>query len=201
MPFISYAQNMEDVMLYRALRDVQHGFYVDVGANSPDQHSVTRALYEQGWRGINIEPMPAFHEQLVAARPGDINLAIAVGDRSGIVKFHDIPGSGLSTVDQEVARPHRLSGYRDHRAAGAGRNAGPVFRPRASTCPFSQDRRGRAWERRAARPLPQDVRPWIIVIEATAPHSQDDTHLEWDPLLTGRGYIRLFRWIEPILHR
>ncbi len=26
MPFISYAQNLEDVVLYRALRDVKHGF-------------------------------------------------------------------------------------------------------------------------------------------------------------------------------
>jgi len=80
MPFISYAQNLEDVMHYRALRDVKRGFYVDVGANSPDQHSVTRTLYERGWRGINIEPATGFHEQLVAARPDDINLAVAVGD-------------------------------------------------------------------------------------------------------------------------
>ena len=35
MPFISFAQNLEDVVLYRALSDVTHGFYVDVGANSP----------------------------------------------------------------------------------------------------------------------------------------------------------------------
>lgn len=111
MPFISYAQNLEDVMLYRALRDVKRGFYVDVGANSPDQHSVTRALYERGWRGINIEPVAAFHEQLVASRPDDINLAIAVGDRSGMMTFYDIPDTGLSTLDAEVARQHRLSGY------------------------------------------------------------------------------------------
>ena len=32
MSFISYAQNLEDVILYRSLRDVERGFYVDVGA-------------------------------------------------------------------------------------------------------------------------------------------------------------------------
>jgi hypothetical protein len=32
MSFISYAQNHEDVMLYRALREVKEGFYIDVGA-------------------------------------------------------------------------------------------------------------------------------------------------------------------------
>ena len=55
MPFLSYAQNMEDVMLHRALREVKQGFYVDVGANSPDLQSVTKAFYQAGWRGINIE--------------------------------------------------------------------------------------------------------------------------------------------------
>src|SRR5687767_2416808 len=99
MTFISYAQNCEDVMLYRALREVEHGFYVDVGANSPEVDSVTRAFYERGWRGINIEPMTVCHEQLAAARPRDINLPIALGETSGAICFHDIPGTGLSTID------------------------------------------------------------------------------------------------------
>jgi hypothetical protein len=33
--FTSYAQNFEDVMLRRALKNVVHGFYVDVGAQDP----------------------------------------------------------------------------------------------------------------------------------------------------------------------
>ena len=41
MSFISHAQNFEDVMLWRALKHIEHGFYVDVGANDPDVHSVT----------------------------------------------------------------------------------------------------------------------------------------------------------------
>ena len=34
-PFESSAQNFEDVMLYRALGDVETGFYIDVGAQDP----------------------------------------------------------------------------------------------------------------------------------------------------------------------
>jgi len=189
MPFISYAQNLEDVMLYRALRDVQRGFYVDVGANSPDQHSVTRALYERGWRGINIEPVPAFHEQLVAARPGDINLAIAVGDRTGVVNFHDIPDTGLSTVDQEVARQHRLSGYRIIERQVPVETLDHVFETQGVELVHFLKIDVEGHESAVLRGLSlKDVRPWIIVIEATAPLSQDGTHLEWDPLLTGRGY-------------
>jgi hypothetical protein len=47
MTFISYAQNYEDVVLHRALSDVQRGFYVDVGAQDPIADSVTRAFYER----------------------------------------------------------------------------------------------------------------------------------------------------------
>ena len=41
MTFVSYAQNYEDVVLWRALRDVEGGFYVDVGAADPTE---TRSL-------------------------------------------------------------------------------------------------------------------------------------------------------------
>jgi hypothetical protein len=55
--FVSYAQNFEDVMLWRALRSLESGFYIDVGANDPTIDSVTKAFYASRWHGINIEPM------------------------------------------------------------------------------------------------------------------------------------------------
>ena len=38
----SWAQNLEDVMLARALQDVAQGFYVDVGAYDPYVDACTR---------------------------------------------------------------------------------------------------------------------------------------------------------------
>jgi hypothetical protein len=67
MRFISYAQNNEDVLLWRALGHVQDGFYIDVGASDPVEHSVTRAFYDAGWRGINIEPLPAHIEAFASS--------------------------------------------------------------------------------------------------------------------------------------
>ena len=55
-----YAQTHEDVLLWRALHNVQHGFYIDIGAHDPTALSVTRAFYEHGWRGINVEPDPQY---------------------------------------------------------------------------------------------------------------------------------------------
>ncbi|HTD03693.1 FkbM family methyltransferase, partial [Undibacterium sp.] len=91
MTFISYAQNFEDVMLWRALKHVPNGFYIDVGANDPEIDSVTLAFYQRGWRGLNIEPMRQYHQRLLAQRPEDINLPVAVSDRAGQMHFYDVP--------------------------------------------------------------------------------------------------------------
>ena len=64
MSIVSYAQNFEDVMLHRALKNIDQGFYIDVGANDPEIDSVTKAFYDMGWRGINIEPVAEWFEKL-----------------------------------------------------------------------------------------------------------------------------------------
>jgi FkbM family methyltransferase len=103
MTFISYAQNFEDITLWRALRFFPQGFYIDVGANDPSADSVTKAFYDRGWSGINIEPSPEYHARLNSARPRDINLPIAISDEPGELIFFDAGMSGRSTVDTEVA--------------------------------------------------------------------------------------------------
>jgi FkbM family methyltransferase len=189
MPFLSYAQNMEDVMLHRALREVKHGFYVDVGANSPDLQSVTKAFYQDGWRGINIEPMAVFHEQLMTARPHDINLGIAVGDRSGMVKFYDMPGSELSTADPETANRHRQAGREIVERQVPVETLDAIFRAHAVDQIHFLKIDVEGWEAHVLRGLSlKTIRPWIIVVEATVAQTQIHNHQEWDPLLTGRGY-------------
>ena len=42
---ITYAQDKEDVILASILKGVMEGFYVDVGANSPDIYSETKLFY------------------------------------------------------------------------------------------------------------------------------------------------------------
>ncbi len=69
MTFLSYAPNCEDVVLWRCLKDVGAGFYLDWDAFDPG--TVTRALHARTWRGVSIV---ATHEQAVAlagARPDD----------------------------------------------------------------------------------------------------------------------------------
>jgi len=64
----SYAQNFEDVILWRALKHVERGCYVDIGAWDPVIDSVSLAFYEQGWRGLHVEPEPSAAARLRQAR-------------------------------------------------------------------------------------------------------------------------------------
>ena len=109
---VSYAQNHEDILLRRAFGAGHAGFYVDAGANDPVFHSVTKLLYENGWRGINIEPTPVLHDRLVADRPRDINLNVGVSDVEGTLTFFEVapPLHGWSTFLPEIAETYRQQG-------------------------------------------------------------------------------------------
>src|SRR5690348_6483959 len=85
---ISFAQNHEDVLLRRLFPDSTDGFYIDVGANHPVYHSVTKHFYDRGWRGINIEPVPTVFEELRAQRDRDLNLCVGVSNREGSLTFY-----------------------------------------------------------------------------------------------------------------
>lgn len=103
-PLVSYSQNREDLILHVILSNVKKGFYVDVGANYPEQDSVTKFFYDRGWRGINIEPIPELYQLLKAARPRDLNLNIGVSDKSGILKLRQYSNglNGWSTFSNEI---------------------------------------------------------------------------------------------------
>ena len=100
MKFISYAQELEDLILYDFFKNVKNGFYIDVGANDPWNLSVTKSLYENGFHGINIEPLDNEYKELVIDRPRDINLRIGLGDIEGELELYNM-GSG-STFSQDV---------------------------------------------------------------------------------------------------
>ncbi len=109
--FISYSANHEDVLLNRLFGTKQTGFYIDVGAAHPLFENDTKALYDRGWSGINIEPNKSFFEILAAERPRDTNLNIAVSDSDGQSRFFEVKGTGLSTCDPEEAARARAKGF------------------------------------------------------------------------------------------
>jgi hypothetical protein len=81
-PFVSYSGNHGDVLLHRLFGARDSGFFVDVGAGHPMLGNATKALSDRGWTGIDIEPQPDLHRELVGQRPRDRVLAELSGLRA-----------------------------------------------------------------------------------------------------------------------
>src|SRR5262245_29349828 len=190
MSLVSYAQNFEDVMLWRALKHIEKGFYVDVGAQHPVVDSVSKAFYEHGWRGIHIEPVPQYAELLRKDRPDETVLQVALADIDGTLELNVIPDTGLSTCDDAYAQLHQLArNYEHHRIQvpvltlkSALRSLGDkeVHWLKIDVEGF-EEKVLKGWDSRT-------VRPWIIVVEATIPGSPETNYASWDPILTSANY-------------
>lgn len=202
MKLISYAQNQEDIVLHRALRGVEKGFYIDVGAQHPIVDSVTKLFYMRGWSGINIDPVPQWFELLKSDRPHDINLRLAAGSATGRKKFYAIANTGLSTDDAELAEQHAEIGYRAEELDVQIRTLDDIcdeYNVQAAHF-LKIDVEGA--EAEVIRGFAFDkVRPWIILVEAVAPVAMSEgsdmqvavqTHAEWEPLLLAHGYRHVY---------
>jgi FkbM family methyltransferase len=196
MTFISYAQNSEDVLLWRALGHVKDGFYIDVGASDPVEHSVTKAFYDAGWHGINLEPLPAHAAAFAEQRPRDLNLAIAAGSQQGELTLYDVPAvRGWASPKQSVAESHRAEGHQ------VAELKVPV-RTLASVCEehvqgeihfLKIDVEGFEGEVLQGMDFGR-WRPWVLVIEATLPGRRETSHDTWEHLVTGQRYR--FAWFD-----
>lgn len=189
MSFISYAQNFEDVMLWRALKHIEHGFYIDIGANDPIIDSVSRAFYENGWRGVHIEPTKQYADLLKKDRPDEIVEQVAIGAPSEIATFYEFEGTGLSTVDPEIAKMHHATGYK------MTETKVPIVSMDMLLDQYN-DRQihwlkldVEGFEKKALESWETSIqRPWILVIESTKPLTQEQNYQEWESIIIQKGY-------------
>lgn len=190
MKLTSYAQNFEDIMLWRALRGIGEGRYVDVGAQHPRVDSVSRLFYEQGWRGVHIEPVPEYADLLRKDRPDESVFQVALGPAPGVTVINVVPNTGLSTGIEEFAKRHE-----QHRGLVYFPISVPVVTLDSILDQYAdvpvhwlkidvegmEDRVLLGWDRKS-------VRPWIVVVEATLPDSTEESFESWEPLLLGSSY-------------
>jgi FkbM family methyltransferase len=190
-PFVSHAQNREDVVLWRALKDVGAGRYVEVGGNDPDLLSITRSFYDRGWSGLVVEPEPAFAALQRAARPRDVLAEVAITSTVGPVVLQRFAGTGLSTLDSDIGLAHEVAGFERDEVTVAGRRLDDVVEEAG----FGQgdvhfmvvDVEGLEADVLATVDLAR-WRPWVLVIEATRPLSEESTHEAWEPGVVAAGY-------------
>ena len=189
--FISFAHNFEDVILWRALKHIDHGFYLDVGANSPVEQSVTKAFYDRGWSGINVEPHPEYFHDLVEARPRDVNLNIAVGESSDTRTMAFVNSTGLSTLDPDQAEQRAIEGFSIVRGSVQVETLAMIWNAHVTQDQpvhfLKVDVEG--FERQVLLGNRWDVnRPWIVVVEATLPLTTVPAFQDWENILTSADY-------------
>jgi FkbM family methyltransferase len=204
MALVSYAQNLEDVMLWRALQHVEKGFYIDVGAYSPDLDSVTKLFYEKGWSGVNIEPEPSCHVEFIQQRLRDINLCFALSNKPSHLEMYFVKdmhqlalnkNTGLSTLDLNIAKQLAAQGYSIQIGKIEAITLANIYEryiPASQEVHFlkidvegleKEVLEGNEWQR---------YQPWIISIESISPHSHEESYQNWEHLLISAGYFFVY---------
>lgn len=193
----SYAQNFEDVMLWRALGHIEKGFYIDIGAQHPVADSVSKAFYERGWRGIHVEATQAYADLLRQDRPDETVIQAAVSDRHGTLTFYEIPETGLSTGDPAIAEMHRLKGF------AVRQTLVPTIT--LADAVATAGNREIHWLKIDVEGMEEIVlqstkqvenNPWIVIVECTAPMSIKCVHSSWENMLISSSYI--FKYFDGI---
>ncbi|WP_180900638.1 FkbM family methyltransferase [Martelella soudanensis] len=192
---ISYAQNFEDVMLTRLFPSGYRGTYLDIGAADPVYLSVTKHFYDNGWRGVNVEPLPRCQRRLSALRPEDINVQAVIGNSAGSCRFYEIADyPENSTAVESLARKLEEQGHsvKIHEI--------PIMRLDEICARFFDGREidfmkidveggetellmSGDWDR---------FRPRALVMEAVEINGRKRVSGEWEHILTGNGYNRVW---------
>lgn len=195
MPMLSYTSNFEDVIINRALSNVEKGFYVDVGAYHPVACSNTCALYQKGWRGMVVEPQARLHPLWLQHRPQDTLIEAAVGDHDGEITFYELPSNDqLATTATAIVEMHQREGREvvGHSVPLYSLNTLlSTHRPQGDIHLLSIDVEGA--EKAALQGLDlRRFRPWLIVLESVLPNRPVSNYAEWEPLLLNADYAFVY---------
>lgn len=193
MRFESYAQELEDIILYVALQDVAEGFYIDVGANDPVDISVTKFFYDRGWSGINIEPLRSKCAILENERTRDINLCVGISNQRGEEMLIPSDGGGgvITTFSESIAEK---GGFANHtKYAKVMLTLSDVYEQyccqnqQIHFCKIDVE----GYEKYVLEGISnwEIFRPWIFVVEAAEPGTDIPAYEPWEDILLTNGYI------------
>jgi FkbM family methyltransferase len=92
------------------LDNIQKGKYIDIGSHHPITDSASRVFYEQGWRGIHIEPLSSYAKFCAMIAPRSRLSRLLYPPSQGFGVFY-IQGSDLSTADSEISPHHHAQDW------------------------------------------------------------------------------------------
>ncbi len=186
---ISYSQNQEDIVLFRVFKNLDTGFYIDVGANDPVEDSLTKLFYDRGWCGINIEPDKTYWERLKEDRPRDINLPWALGAFDGETDFYEATIRGWSTSNKELGERYTNENIATKTKTNVYTLNTVLKKYPQDTIHFLKiDVEGAEAEVLAGIDFTK-IRPWVLIIESVDPISHEGNYADWESSLLNNGYL------------
>jgi FkbM family methyltransferase len=97
-------------------RGIGNVTYLDIGANDPIELNNTYFFYRLGYRGVLVEPNPAYGDRLKSVRPRDTTLVAGIGVTAAReADFYVLSAPALSTFSEEEAQqavklaPHHVT--------------------------------------------------------------------------------------------
>ena len=103
---LTYSQTGEDILIdfIIAAKKIKAFSYLDIGANDPVHINNTFKFYQQGYKGVCIEPNPYIFSKLKKKRPKDICLNIGIADKeSAEADFFIMQSPMLNTFSKTEA--------------------------------------------------------------------------------------------------
>jgi FkbM family methyltransferase len=189
---ISYAQNFEDIMLYRALKNVKNGFYIDIGAADPIAESVSKLFYDKGWRGINIEPNTDNFKKLSSNRPNDINLNVAISDQNiNNVDFFEYLTPGFynsGSLDLQHVELTKKFGFLVNNYKVNILTLDNIFETYKLKDVHWLKIDVEGSEYNVLKGWNLNINPWIVVIESFDNYSLEQSYEKWEFMLFKKGY-------------
>lgn len=195
-PIVSYSSSFEDVILYRALKDVGNGCYIDVGASVPLGDSNTALFYRQGWRGICLEPIPDFNRAWAEHRPDDVLLNVAAGATDGDVTFYVYKDtSQISTCSVDTMQMWKERHYFPDSEFSVPvvtlNNIMEKYLNGRTIHLLAIDVEG--FEKQVLQGFDlKKYKPWIIIIESAVPGTSIPSYQEWESILLDAGYAMVY---------
>ena len=111
----TFSQLGEDVIIWNLLTQIKTPnklTWLDIGAYHPNRLSNTAFFYNKGKRGVNVEANPLLIGEFNKKRKKDINLNIAIADKSGTMDFYVMDAPTLSTLNAKEARRYENLGHK-----------------------------------------------------------------------------------------
>ena len=184
---ISYANEYEDIILYTFLHDIENGHYIDIGASDPIKGNVTNYFYQNGWDGINIEPLTEPFLLLKKERERDINLCAGIGEKDGMkLLYQREDESSFEEIKNTVPCNKKIFTLSD------------IYRTfckdyeEVHFCHINTN----GYEVEILKGIDNwgIFRPWVYAIKATVPGTNIPSYSDWEYILMEQGYFLAYAY-------